>query len=61
MEEISLRENLDEALCRQLMATAANDMQTREIIHLKRVLLGDVFDMLRVIGGQSDDGTGIIQ
>jgi len=53
LEEINLRENLDEALCRQLMATDPADMQGREIIHLKRQLLAEVFDMMRLKGGQS--------
>ena len=49
LEEINLQENLDEALCRQLMATAPTDMQAREIIHLKRCLLGEVIDTLAIL------------
>ena len=51
LEEINLRENLDEAFCRKLMATDPGDMQAREIIHIKRQLLAEIFDMMRLKGG----------
>lgn len=53
MEEISLLENIDEAYCRQLLATKGDETLEREIIHNKRVILRDVFDTLGVMGGQS--------
>jgi len=34
------------------MATDPLDMQSREIIHLKRQVLAEVFDMMRLKGGK---------
>ena len=53
MEEINLLENLDDSYCRAMLATDGPQTLEREIIHNKRVILREIFDMLRVMGGQS--------
>ena len=53
MEEINLLENLDDSYCRAMLATQGDETLQREIIHNKRIILREVFDMLRVMGGQS--------
>lgn len=55
MEEINLRENLDEAYSRALLGTTLGPegLHERELLHVKRSMLVDLFDTLRVLGGQS--------
>lgn len=53
MDEINLLDNIDEAYCRQLLATKGDQTLERELIHNKRVIMRDVFDTLGVMGGQS--------
>jgi len=53
LEEINLRENLEEALYRQIKATAPADMQAREYLYLQLKVLDQVFDMMRLQGGKS--------
>jgi len=55
MDEISLFQELDEAYCRQLKGTKGDQTLEREIIHNKRVILDDVIDTLRTMGGQSNN------
>lgn len=53
LEEINLRENLEEALFRQLKATDPEDVHGREYLYIQIKNLDATFDMMRQIGGQS--------
>jgi len=55
MEEINLLENMDDAYSRASLATQGDQTLERELIHNKRIILRDVFDTLRTMGGQSSN------
>jgi len=52
LDEINLKENLEDALYRQLKATEPADLQAREYLYLKLKVMDDVFDMMRLQGGK---------
>lgn len=51
LDEINLRENLEDALFRQLKATEPQDVHGREFLYVQIRNLDAIFDMMRQIGG----------
>jgi len=52
LEEINLKENLEDSIFRAIKATPAADMQAREYLYLELKVLDRVFDMMRLQGGK---------
>lgn len=53
LEEINLRENLEESLFRQIKQTEPADLAGREHLYLCLKVLDQVFDMMKLNGRQS--------